>query len=78
MKHFLQNMNGTGFSEDKALTENLTGETGTKATANPKAITGFTFDETVEGTLTEGTITGDGKLVLNLYYTRNSYEVTYE
>ena len=61
----------------EADTEHLTGETDTTATANPKTYTGFTFDGTVEGTVASGNIAGDGSLVLKLYYTRNSYDVTY-
>ena len=61
----------------EADTEELTGETDTTATANPKTYTGFTFDGTVEGTVASGNIAGDGSLVLKLYYTRNSYEVSY-
>ena len=34
-----------------AETENLTGETDTTATANPKTYTGFAFDGTAEGTV---------------------------
>ncbi|NLC97225.1 MAG: InlB B-repeat-containing protein, partial [Erysipelotrichaceae bacterium] len=53
-------------------TENLTGTTGTTATASNKTYDGFTYDSTVAGTLTSGTIAGDGSLVLKLYYTRNT------
>ena len=62
---------------DSAETEELTGKTDTIATANPKTYTGFTLDRTVEGTVASGNIAGDGSLVLKLYYTRNSYDVTY-
>ena len=31
----------------------------------------------MEGTVASGNIAGDGSLVLKLYYTRNSYEVSY-
>ena len=31
----------------------------------------------MEGTVASGNIAGDGSLVLKLYYTRNSYDVTY-
>ncbi len=46
--------------------------------AQPLTIEGFTFDGSVEGTLKQGIIAGDGSLVLKLFYTRNSYTVTYE
>ena len=77
VEHYLQNPDGKGYT--LADTEApLTGETGTTATANPKTYEGFTFDSSVEGTVQSGTIAGDGSLVLKLYYTRNSYDVTYE
>ena len=77
VEHYQQNLAGDGYNLVEADTEHLTGETDTTATANPKAYTGFTFDGTVEGTVASGNIAGDGSLVLKLYYTRNSYDVTY-
>ena len=77
VEHYQQNLAGDGYNLVEADTEHLTGETDTTATANPKAYTGFTFDGTVEGTVASGNIAGDGSLVLKLYYTRNSYEVSY-
>ena len=77
VEHYQQNLAGDGYDLVEADTEHLTGETDTTATANPKAYTGFTFDGTVEGTVASGNIAGDGSLVLKLYYTRNSYEVSY-
>ena len=77
VEHYQQNLAGDGYDLVEADTEHLTGKTDTTATANPKAYTGFTFDGTVEGTVASGNIAGDGSLVLKLYYTRNSYEVSY-
>ena len=77
VEHYQQNLAGDGYDLVEADTEHLTGETDTTATANPKTYTGFTFDESVEGTVASGNIAGDGSLVLKLYYTRNSYEVSY-
>jgi len=77
VEHYQQNLAGDGYDLVEVDTEHLTGETDTTATANPKAYTGFTFDGTVEGTVASGNIAGDGSLVLKLYYTRNSYEVSY-
>ena len=76
VEHYLEDLDGKTFTLKE--TETLAGTTATTATAKPKQYPGFTFNENVEGTITSGTITGDGKLVLKLYYTRNSYEVTYE
>ena len=77
VEHYQQNLAGDGYDLVETDTEHLKGETDTTATANPKTYTGFTFDGTVEGTVASGNIAGDGSLVLKLYYTRNSYEVSY-
>ena len=76
VEHYLEDLDGEGYTLD--ATDNLTGTTGEYKEAQPKAYTGFTYDSSVEGTVASGTIKGDGSLTLRLYYTRNSYEVTYE
>ena len=48
------------------------GDIGTTYTADPMTIPGFTYDNTVAGTVASGKLTADG-LELKLYYTRNSY-----
>ena len=77
VEHYQQNLAGDGYDLVEADTEHLTGETDTTATANPKTYPGFAFNGTAEGTVASGNIAGDGSLVLKLYYTRNSYEVSY-
>ena len=75
VEHYLENLeelDGEKFTLKD--TETLAGTTDT--TATPKQYPGFTYDSTVEGTKTSGTITGDGQLVLKLYYTRNTYKYT--
>ena len=52
------------------------GTTGDRVTAPLTSYKGFTFD--AEKSTPSGVITGDGKLVLRLYYTRNSYTVTFD
>ncbi|MBQ6707378.1 MAG: hypothetical protein IJM97_00360, partial [Clostridia bacterium] len=70
--HYTENLDGTWKIE---VTEVLAGTTNTTATAVPKEFKGFTFDETL-GKLT-GNIEPDGSLVLEVYYTRNTYTITY-
>ena len=48
------------------------GDIGTTYSADPMTIPGFTYDSSVQGTVTSGKLTGNG-LELKLYYTRNSY-----
>ncbi|MCU0081137.1 InlB B-repeat-containing protein [Extibacter muris] len=74
VEHYLEGLDG---KYTAGQTEDLTGETDTLATANPKTFTGFTYDKESEKNVTEGTVTGDGKLVLKLYYTRDEHTVTY-
>ena len=76
VEHYLQKLEGDGYTKQE--TEELTGTTGENVNAAPKSYTGFTCDEKVEGTIKSGTIAADGSLVLKLYYTRNSYKVTYD
>ena len=74
VKHYTEKLNG---DYEIADTENKTGTTGERATAIAKNYTGFYLDSNVEGTVQSGTITGDGKLVLKLYYKRVEYSVSY-
>lgn len=78
VEHYKQNVDGTFPATADETEENLTGSTGTTATATPKTYTGFTCDESVDGTIKSGTIAANGSLVLKLYYTRNSYTVTFK
>lgn len=73
VEHYQEKLDGTYV---KADTDELTGTTDTRATAEAKSYTGFTVDKTVEGTVESGIIAGDGSLVLKLYYTRNSYIIS--
>ena len=75
VEHYQQQLDG---KYTLVETKNLKGTTDTTANAEEKSYTGFTLDKTVEGTKASGTVTGDGKLVLKLYYTRNSYTVTFD
>lgn len=76
VEHYLQNLTGDGYTKQE--TETKTGTTGATATATPKTYPGFTCDESVEGTIKSGTIAANGSLVLKLYYTRNTYTVTFK
>ena len=71
-----EKLDGTGFEEIK--TEKRTGKTDSTASATAVAIDGFTYDAANGKNVTSGTIAGDGSLVLKLYYTRNSYTLTFD
>ncbi len=75
VEHYLQNLTDDGYTEPE--TETKAGTTGATATAAAKTYTGFMFDENNASNVKSGTIAADGSLVLKLYYTRNTYKVTY-
>ncbi|RHV67507.1 doubled motif LPXTG anchor domain-containing protein [Clostridium sp. OM02-18AC] len=76
VEHYKETLDG---SYELADTDNnLKATTDTTVTATQKNYEGFTYDSNVEGTIASGTVTGDGSLVLKLYYVRNAYKVTYE
>ena len=68
--HYTQNTDGKTWTE--YASSQAVGDIGTTYTADPMTIPGFTYDSTVEGTVTSGKLTANG-LELKLYYTRNSY-----
>ncbi len=76
VEHYQQNISDDGYT--LADTENLTGTTLQTVTATAKSYTGFTYDDSVSATVKEGAIAADGTLVLKLYYTRNSYTLTWD
>lgn len=50
----------------------------TPADLNIPATTGFTYNARHEGNVSSVEVTDDGQAALKLYYTRNSYDVTYD
>ncbi len=68
--HFLENADDDGYSS-KAI-ETKTGTTGTQTGAAAKNYQGFTAQ-----TITQETIKGDGSTIVEVYYTRNVYEVKF-
>jgi len=76
VEHYTQDLNLSTYS--KAELESLSGPTDTTANATYKTYSGFTKDESNANTQKSGTITGDGSLILKLYYTRNTYTVSFQ
>lgn len=74
--YLLQNIGSDTYTV--ADTESYRGTTDTVASlTNPtKSYEGFTFNDTVPGTVLEALITGKGTTVLKLYYKRDSYKMT--
>ena len=72
VEYYLENIGKNGYEEP--IVVNLTGTTDTTANAEQKVFEHFTLD-TSKSTLS-GNINGDGSLVLEVYYARNTYNVT--
>lgn len=68
----LDGENYTLYKEENDLEAKMDDE----VTATPISIKGFTFDEEKSKNTISGTILADGSLVLKVYYSRNSYNVT--
>lgn len=75
VKYYLQNTDGLTYTEDTKNSYTATGTTGEYVVGLAKEYPGFSFDMT-QG-VWNGHIKGDGSLVLELYYNRNSYTVSY-
>ncbi|MEE1368021.1 MAG: S-layer homology domain-containing protein [Evtepia sp.] len=76
VEHYQQNLEDTGYT--LADTKKETGTTGNIVNAVTKSYPGFTYDENNALNVKTGAVAADGSLVLKLYYTRNSYKVSYK
>ena len=75
--HMLQTLDGTGYEDAETVKATaLTGINVKAGAEQSKVYTGFTFD-TTKTEDSEGIIPGEGTLVLKLYYSRNTYDVTF-
>lgn len=77
VEHYQQNLDGN-YPASPTETDTYFGTTGTKVEAEPKNYEGFTYDSDAEETVASGTILGDGTLVLKLFYSRDTYKVSYD
>jgi uncharacterized repeat protein (TIGR02543 family) len=73
IQYFHQNLTGSGFTLFETVA--LTGSTGATATALSKPYDGFTFDVNNPSNHLTGTISANGSLVLDVYYTRNEFTI---
>ena len=79
VEYYLQNLAGDGYDKDTdpTRTREVASTTGASVRETPATIEGFTFDEDNANNVLSGTVAADGSTVLKLYYTRNSYDVSY-
>ena len=75
VEHYLQNVSQTGYTLTQ--TETIGGTINSTVTATPMSFSGYTFNSGVGGSVLSGVVAGDGSLTLKVYYTRNSYSITF-
>ena len=76
IEHYKQNADGEGYS--LVETENYQGVTDSGVESKAKSYDGFELNVNADGTLTRGTIKGDGSLTMKLYYDRIQYNVVFK
>ena len=76
VEHYQQNADDDGYTLHD--TDPLTGATDAEVTAAPRHYDHFALNESAAGTVSSGAITADGKLVLRLYYDRETLRVTFD
>ena len=75
VQHYLQDVGADTYSFGYSTTQ--TGTTGNVGIAQWETIAGFTANYGYAGNVTAGVIEGGGGLILKLYYTRNSYTLSF-
>ena len=78
VEHYLQTKDLSGYEKSEKNSNTLQNVAGKEVTVKSESIDGFTFDDTHKDNITSGIVAEDGSLVLKLYYTRNSYTVTFD
>ena len=73
--YYAENLDGTDY--DLALIDPLFGVTGTNVSAEIKDFEGFSFADGNPNNILNGNVSGDESLVLKVYYSRNSYTITF-
>ena len=75
VEYYLQNLNDNGYTLASSMTESKEGTTDSTASVVAKSIEHFTYN--AGKSIASGNIDGNGSLVLKLYYTRDTYTVTF-
>ena len=75
VEYYLENSDKSGYPVIADQTEMLTGTTFDKVTAEIKEFEHFTFAD-ISSNVLDGTIAPKGNLVLKVYYSRNTYDVS--
>ena len=78
VEHYLENLDGNGYTLDSSQTQTLEGTEDDEVTASSVTISGFTYDAENANNVISGTLVDGETLTLKLYYSRNSYELTFD
>ncbi|MEE1289544.1 MAG: InlB B-repeat-containing protein, partial [Spirochaetota bacterium] len=78
VEHYLQTKDLSSYEKLEKDSNTLQNIAGKEVTVKSESIDGFTFDEEHPENITSGIVAEDGSLILKLYYTRNSYTVTFD
>ena len=73
VKHYKQNIYGNGYEEVTTDRQTISGYVGEHTTASAKSYEGFTPQNIIQKT-----ILANNSVVIEIYYNRNTYSVTYE
>lgn len=75
VQYWLENANDDGYSYDAGSTRTVTATVGsTVSGSNDKSFTGFHYDRSDQNV----TVNGDGTTVVNVYYKRDTYTLTFK
>ncbi len=78
VRHYLEKTTAGEFALDSYYTQTLYATAWDNITVTPLNITGFTFDEDNEKNVLQMIIEGDGNDVFRIYYTRDTYSISYD
>lgn len=78
VEHYLQDLEGDGYTLFENDTETLWGKKGAVAAAEPKSYEGFTENRNHPERNAAGTLEENGSLLLKFYYDRNIYEISFD
>ncbi|MBO5223114.1 MAG: InlB B-repeat-containing protein, partial [Clostridia bacterium] len=76
VKYHFENVEDDNYTVDGSMTKTLQGTTDSAVSAETPTVEHFTLNE--EKSTLSGTVKADCSLVLNVYYTRNTYKVMFE
>ncbi len=78
VEHYKQDLEGDGYTRVDADTEYISGKTGSVVTAEVNPYAGFSQSENPSIGKPAGIVAADGSLVLQVYYDRNVYEISFD